>query len=401
LIQLLSLFLVLSMPGTAILVGVVRRVAAWEIQGNFERIRPWVLKVHRYGALGVILLAVAIWLLRGPLIHALSLPGSDGLVEVLTAGGLWVVVCIDRGLLQAKRAYRDVSANLIVEGSVRMVAMVGFSALGLGLSGAALGLLLAELAAVVHARVRVLAVLHHLVPSEQGSIKEDVDSELLVTSVAAPLAGEVAGGDLHSGRDLFADIAAAFVGLALLAVLQNADLIILGSKAAENRAAYASISVASKALVFWALTFSNYLLAEATIGFHRRKGALRQLSHTLGILVVPAVVLLIAAFSAPALLLRIVFRSHSAAAASAFPELVIAMIFLCVSIVITNYLLASARRWVVGILAGGAALLVILVLRSEGGILGTARGDLTAQGAIAAALTAALFVHHRLMRSSS
>ena len=42
LIQLLSLFLVISMPGTALLVGVVRRVTALDAGGHSDLVRKWV-----------------------------------------------------------------------------------------------------------------------------------------------------------------------------------------------------------------------------------------------------------------------------------------------------------------------------------------------------------------------
>src|SRR5437016_4078349 len=87
--QLLVLFLVLSMPGSALLVAVVRRVTAWSMAGQADRIKPWASTVRRWGMLGLALLALVAWLSRSWLATALSLPGPDGVAEVQIAGGAW------------------------------------------------------------------------------------------------------------------------------------------------------------------------------------------------------------------------------------------------------------------------------------------------------------------------
>ena len=96
----------------------------------------------------------------------------------------------------------------------------------------------------------------------------------------------------HTGRHLAADMVTALVSLALLAVLQNADVIVLGSQAPHRSGSYAAISVPSKALVYAAFVFVNYLLPESAIRWHQGSHALRQLGHTLLVLVLPAAVLL-------------------------------------------------------------------------------------------------------------
>ncbi len=142
LIDLLSLFLVVSLPGTALLVGVVRRVSAWQASGLGGRVRPWVARVHRIGEASIVVLAVVTVLIRGPVAHALSLPSPSGVAEVLTAGGVWILVSIDRGLLQVGRDYRDLSVNLVIEATMRCALTLGMAA-ELGVEGAALGLLFA------------------------------------------------------------------------------------------------------------------------------------------------------------------------------------------------------------------------------------------------------------------
>ncbi len=91
------------------------------------------------------------WLIRVPVAHALSLPSPSGVAEILTAGGVWILVSIDRGLLQVGRDYKDLSINLVIEAVMRCALTVGMAA-ELGVEGAALGLLFAELITATHAR---------------------------------------------------------------------------------------------------------------------------------------------------------------------------------------------------------------------------------------------------------
>jgi O-antigen/teichoic acid export membrane protein len=391
-VVLLSLFLVLSLPGSALLVAVVRRITAWESEGHGDRVHSWVVRVHRVGAAAVVVLALAIWLARAPLISALSLPGPGGLVEILTAAGIWVLVSIDRGLLQARQDYRDLSINLVVEAVTRTACTIGFAAVW-GVTGAALGVLVGELITAVHARVTAMAALAR---RPRSTVAAGV---LAVATEPVPTAANGAPSSVHTPRVLAADMATALVSLALLAILQNADVIAVGSQAPHRSGSYAAISVPSKALVYGALVFINYLLPESAIRWHQGSHALRQLGHTLLVLVLPAALLLGVSVVGPRKLLDLVYGSKLATAAPAFSTLVAAMVFLCVTVVLTVYLLGVGWRWVVLLLAVGTGALALVTLRAHGGYLATARADLVIQAALALALGAALVaVHHRAGR---
>lgn len=381
-IVLLSLFLVLSMPGSALLVAVVRRITAWESEGRGDRVHGWAVRVHRVGAMAVIILALGIWLLRGPLISALSLPGPGGVVEILTAAGIWVLVSIDRGLLQARQDYRNLSVNLVLEAVTRTGFTIGFASVW-GVTGAAFGVLLGEIVTAVHARITAMAAVARGPQLATGD------------GVTGTAAAGTAATSTHTGRHLAADMATALISLALLAVLQNADVIAFGSQAPGRSGSYAAISVPSKALVYAALVFINYLLPESAIRWHQGSHALRQLGHTLMILALPAVLLLGVSTVAPKKLLDLVFRHKLAGAAAAFSTLVLAMVFLCVTVVLTVYLLGVGWRWVVVLLAVGTGALILFTLRAHGHYLATARADLAVQGGLALATTVALVAVHR------
>jgi O-antigen/teichoic acid export membrane protein len=386
LVVLIGLFTVLSLPGSALLVGVVRRVSAWEAGGARERVRPWMARVHRVGGVALVAWAALMVLLRVPVAHALSLQGPSGVAEILTAGGVWVLVSIDRGLLQARRNYKALSVNLVIEATTRTALTVGL-ATALGLEGAALGLLFAELATAVHARLTSTRTWAQASPAVPGAV---------------PLTDVSAADEVHTARDLVADLVTALGSLALLAVLQNADVILLGSQAPHRSGAYGAISVPSKALVFGALVLVNYLLPEATIRHQQGSHALRQLGHTFVVVAIPCVTLLGLALVAPHRLLGVVFGHRLTAASPAFATLVLAMVLLCVTVVLTIYLLGVGWRWVVAVLGAGAAALVVGAALAGGRFLPTARADLGVQAVLCAAMVVAFVtVHRRTTRARS
>jgi O-antigen/teichoic acid export membrane protein len=384
LIDLLALFLVVSMPGTALLVGVVRRVSAWQASGLGERVRPWVARIHRIGELGIVVLALIMWLIRSPVAHALSLPSPSGVTEILTAGGVWILVSIDRGLLQVGRDYKDLSINLVIEAVTRCALTVGMAA-GLGVEGAALGLLFAELITATHARISATRAVARstmaAVPAEPEVAIEETGGALAMT--------------VHGGKVLLADVLTALGSLLLLAILQNTDVIMLGRKMHEHSGAYAAISVPAKALVFVALVLVNYLLPEAALRHQRGSHALRQLFHTLGVMAIPCALLLALAVAVPKRLLGIVFGHRLTAAAPAFSTLVLAMIFLSVTVALAIYLLGIGWRWVVVVLALGAIALAGATDAADGRYLSTARADLVVQVALCVVMTTCFVLVHR------
>ncbi|MHB1503864.1 MAG: lipopolysaccharide biosynthesis protein [Acidimicrobiales bacterium] len=382
--QLLSVFLIISMPGSAVLVGVVRRAAAWEVAGRRDLLRAWAVRLHRLAFACVVGLGAVTFLAQGTVAHALSLPSTAGVFEILTAGGVWVMVAIDRGLLQSQRAYRKVAGNLLVEGGVRTVLTVGLTLAGLGLAGAATGILLAEILGALHVRWLVSRELAPAGGNARPGFSQAVVAERQLRA-GAQQAGQLAR-----------DVGTALASLALVALLQNADLLVLGRRDPGHVGQYAAISVASKALVFGALALGGYLLPEAAIRWHRGSHALRQLGATGLMLALPALGLLLVSLAMPGDLLRLVFGARLSGAAPAFATLVGAMIFLSTTVVLTNYLLGVGWRWIVLILAGGAVLILVLVWRARGVPVATARADLLAQ-AVLAGVTATAFtvVHHR------
>jgi O-antigen/teichoic acid export membrane protein len=362
------------------------------------------------------------WLIRVPVAHALHVAAPNGVFEILTAAGVWILVSIDRGLLQASRDYTDLSINLAIEATVRCVLTVGL-AKQWGVEGAALGVLLGELVTAVHARVtstrataRNTALATNAGPAARTDPAATADPaasadpatriehgepeqqrELaLEQAVGDERAGAVVATAVHGGKDLAADVMVSLGSLLLMALLQNLDVIILGAKQPSHRDAYAAISVPSKALVLVALVLVNYLLPEAAIRHQRGSHALKQLAHTFAVMAVPCLVLLGIAVVAPRGLLTLVFGHRYVAAAPAFSSLVLAMIFMSVTVALTIYLLGIGFRWVVLVLALGAGALAAAAAAAAGGqYTGTARADLAVQVGLCAVMLMCFVVVHR------
>lgn len=381
--QLGGLFLVLSMPGSALVVAVVRRVSAWESAGEHDRVDPWIASWRRRGLVAVAALVGVAIAVRWALADALSMPSPAGVSEILVAGGIWALLSIDRGVLQARTQYTALATNLAVEAVVRTVIMVALPAAGAGVGSVALGQLCAVTAADVHAR---------WVLSKPGrSVQRDeVETQPQVAEPAAVAAEHVLV-DPPESRQLAKDLAAALAALALLALLQSVDVIFYGRHDPDGAGDYNAVSVASKVLVFLAVVLGGYVLPEAATRWHRGEKATRQLFAGVAILAVPAVALLAASIAAPRLFLGLAFGTDLDDASAALFPLALAMTFLAVNVLLTMYLLAVGRFVVLAPLLVAAVAAVVAVNLADGRPVATARADLACEAAlfVAAALLVA------------
>ena len=389
--QLLGLFFILSMPGSAILVGVVRRVTGLQTTGQAHRVRSWVARVHRICLVAIAVEIGVVLLLQGWIARQLHLSSGVGVVLILVAAGIWILLCVDRGLLQAHRSYGQLAINLGIEGGVRTVLVLVLVLCGAGVPGYALGVLVGEVAATLHA---------HWVADRAWAdpATAPVAQDAVSTPIVPDDGSDALPAVLLARRRLLADVSAAFVGLALLGVLQNVDVILLGRLDHAQVGPYAAISVASKALVFGALALGAYLLPEATIRWNEGGHAVRQLGVTLLFLSVPAALLLGIAVLVPAQFLTLVFSARLATASAAFAPLVLAMMCLSFTVLVTNYLFGTGSRWIVLLLATGSAVAVAAVTAADGDPLSTAWADLGVQGSLALAMAVAFLAIHRRHR---
>ncbi len=375
--QLIGVFFVVSTPGSAVLVGVVRRVTRWA--GSPAEVSRWGAELHRRATWALLLFAAAV-LGSGPWVGSLlgrrDACGLDA-IAIAIAGAVWVLLCVDRGLLQAHREYRLLSGNLLLEGAARTAFMIAFGVAGFGVTGVAVGVLVAELCTAVHARV----VANRAWRAEDGAQGRRPAAGAVGDAVRSWFGALRRRGGRGFGRDTVVrrDVFAAVVGLAAIAVLQNIDVIAMGREAPRAAGAYAAVSVSSKALVFVALVVAGYLLPEAAISRRDGRHALRQLSVSLAVLAAPAALLVLVAAAVPRLFLSTVFSSRYVSASGAFLPLALAMVCLSGTVIMTMYLLGVGDRLFVVALVGAAALATAAVALADGVPRTTARVDLGVQ----------------------
>lgn len=386
--QLIAIFLVLSMPGSALLVAVVRRIAAWSADGRHADATRWIASVRRRGVYLLVAWAGVAVGCRWPIAHLLSLHHADGVAEILVAGGGWALLSVERGVLQSQRAYTGLARNLCVEAGVRTGLTVALVAGGLGIEGAALAVLASMAVAIGDARLSEARAAAPVVAGAAVSVVAGAAAPVVATAgAAAPVVATAGPADLDGGtRHLASDLVVALLALGLLAGLQNLDVLIVGHDAPASSGPYGAISVASKAIVFGALVLVGYLLPEAVLQRHAGGHALHQLTVALALIGAPVLLLAGAAAVAPHLLLSVAFGPDKTAAAGAFATLVLAMGALACSVLFTHYLLGIGRRRVVALLAAGAVALLAGVATAHGRATSTARAELVCQLALALVL---------------
>jgi O-antigen/teichoic acid export membrane protein len=396
--QLTGLFLILSMPGSAVVVAVVRRVTMWHDEGSGHLVRRWAGRVHRQGFLVVLAWGVVVFTTRHWIALLLGQRSGVGIAAILTAAAFFVLLSLDRGLLQARRAYRPLALNLLVEGGMRTAAVLVLVGAGQGSSGAAVGILVAEAATAAHARyaaVRVWSVDGIGTTGTTASGRPPASSWLSGwTSAIRP--DHVLDGSRLARHRVVVDLVIASLSLSMVAVLQNVDVLVVGRDSPAHSGAYAAVSVTSKAIVFGAVVLGSYLLPEAAIRWRQGGHALRQLGVVLVLLSIPAAALLAIGLGAPHLLLKVVFHHAYTSAAAALAPLIGAMILLSISVILTMYLLAIGRRWVAGVLAAGGLALGLAVSLVHGRPHPTAVVDLGVQAGVLVVLVIGFTVAHSI-----
>ncbi len=362
--QMVGIFIVVSLPGSAIAIAVVRRSSWWLARGGHAELEAWRRAASRL-ALRSYAVFVLVALGASPLVGA-ALGGRSWVAVFLTTlgAGCWVALATERAFLQACRRYHPLAANLLLEGIVRVVAVMTGGVL-FGVTGAVAGIALCEAITWAHAWWAAARA----VPS---------------TTQTAPGA--------PPRRELGIDLSAAVVAFAMLAFLQYVDVFVVGRLYLSGSGRYGSIAVVAKTLVYVAIALSYYLLPEASLG-HREGGhARRPLAMVLGIYLVPCVLLEAVSIAAPYRLLNLVYQPRYLGASGSLKWLVAAMACLGLSFLLSTYLLARGARLVAAWLALGAGGTVALLATGNGRWHPTAQRDLIAQFVIAAALTASTAV---------
>ncbi|HEY7074629.1 MAG TPA: glycosyltransferase, partial [Solirubrobacteraceae bacterium] len=211
-----STFIILAVPGSALQVAVARETALGRLGDAPSLASTMVSWRRRLAACGVAVTAAAL-LLHEQIADLIAVRESYAAAATATVGCLWIMLSVERGALQGIHAYRPVAISVVLEALGRLTFGLILVAFGLGVTGAALGTPLAMLAVML---ALMVVSRRRLGPAPGGA-------------PARPL-----------GR-LVGDAWPAVVALFLVAVLQNVDVILVKRQiGGEAAGAYAAAAVA-------------------------------------------------------------------------------------------------------------------------------------------------------------
>jgi glycosyltransferase involved in cell wall biosynthesis/O-antigen/teichoic acid export membrane protein len=329
-----SAFVILMVGGQSIQVAAAREATLGHL-GVDGRLRATIQTWTRQLIVATVVLSVVGVLIRQPLADLLGTSEHPWAVAGLPAtGSLWLLLSLQRGVLQGLSLYAPVGFSLIGEAVGRIVCGLILFGVGLGVTGAYLG---NPLAFVIVALWMSRVLARRLGPPEH----DDADGRALAG--ARPL------------LTLVGDNWIPIIGLLLLAALQNVDVIVGRHQFdGDGAGSYAAAAVAAKSVVWVAIGIGLQLLPEATrraaAGLDPRPALLRALA-VLAVVAVPALIIFALM---PHFLMRAAFGPDLTQASSALPVLGVAMTLLAVAYLTVQYMVALGELkfvWVLGVVA--------------------------------------------------
>jgi O-antigen/teichoic acid export membrane protein len=334
---LLNLTVILTVPGSALQVAAARESTLGRL-GRGGELAATLDRWTRH--LGMLLVAVAIVgvLGRAQIAALLNVEEQWAAASVPVAAVLWLLLSVQRGLLQGLHAYRPVALSLVLDAVMRLGFGVALVLIGLDVTGAYLSTLLAFLG--------LAAGLHLVLRRRLGAPVRDTEQ--------------------HPLRQLAWGGAVPIAALMLVAALQNVD-VIMAKHALDGDTAgiYAACTVAAKALVWVAVGLGMWVLPEATrraAGGGDARPVLLRAFAIIGAIAAPA---LIAYAAVPALVLRVAFGSAYEAGESVLLLLGIAYGLLATLYLAVQFLLGLHHVRFAAVLVVAAALLPVVLLGAD------------------------------------
>jgi len=334
---LLSAYIILMVPGSALQIAAAREVSREVAAGSTtagSEVRSWLARL----AVGTLVVAVLAIPLRGVIGALINVDDLWAAAAVPVTAMLWMILAVERGVLQGHQRYSTVALSIVGEATTRIIFAVLLVAIGLDVTGAFLGSALSLLAVAL---VLLVPLGRRLAPAE-GDERE-----------ASRL------------RDLLAGAWIPVIGLTLLFALQELHIIIVKHEASDEAAgSYAVAAVAAKAIIWVAVGLGMYLLPEAARRAETGVDARPILLRTLALIAAASVPMVLIYAVAGRPLLKAVFGEELTAASDALPWLGLAMAMLACAYLSVQYLLAMGRAnfiWVLGVAAVMEVVLLIAI----------------------------------------
>jgi O-antigen/teichoic acid export membrane protein len=331
---LVSAWIILMVPGSALQVAVAREVSRATASASDAAGAGVVRWLERLALATLVVAALAIPL-RGVIASIVNVEEDWAAAAVPVSGMLWAFLSVERGALQGFGSYRPVALSVIGEATTRLLFALALVGLGLDVTGAFLGTALSLVAMAIVLGIALRPRLPH---------------------ADHPAVG------LSRLRDLLVQARVPVAALTLLFALQELPVIVVKHEASGDIAgAYAVAAVAAKSIIWVAVGLGLYLVPEAARRSESGVDARPILLRMLGLIAVfGAPAMLIFGFAAEPLL-SAAFGDDLTAGASALPWLGLAMILLACTYLAVQYMLALGRAVFIWALAVAAAIEVPLV----------------------------------------
>jgi O-antigen/teichoic acid export membrane protein len=332
---LISSFIIMMVPGSALQVAAAREISHELAEGNPNAgagVRRWLERL----VVATVVVAILAIPVRSVIATVINIDQDWAAAAIPATAMIWVIVCVLRGSLQGFQQYKTVGLSLIGEATSRIVFALILVGIGLDVTGAFLG----SACSLIAIALILLVPLRRQLQGVNPAAAEDLRL-----------------------RDLLAGAGVPVVGLTLLLALQELHIIIVKHDASDDAASsYAVAAVAGKAIMWIAIGLGIYLLPEATRRARSGEDARPILLRTLALIAAMAVPMVLIYTVAGEPLLRAVFGPDLTDASDALPFLGLAMSLLACSYLSVQYLLAMGRANFLPVLAAGLAAEVPLLL---------------------------------------
>jgi O-antigen/teichoic acid export membrane protein len=332
---LLSSFIIMMVPGSALQVAAAREVSHDIAEGNPNAgagVYRWLVRL----VVGTVAVAVVAIPLRSLIAALINIDQDWAAAAIPVTAMIWMIVSVLRGVLQGFQQYRTVALSLVGEASSRIAFALLLVGIGLDVTGA----FLASAAALIAVGLVLLVPLRRQLAGVNPELAEDLRLRELLAGAWIPV-----------------------ISLTLLLGLQELHIIIVKHEASEDAASsYAVAAVAAKAIMWIAIGLGLYLLPEAARRAKTGEDARPILVRTLGLIAAMAVPMVLIYGVGGEPLLRIVFGEDLTDASDALPFLGLAMSLLACSYLSVQYLLAMGRASFLFVLGAGVIAEVAVLL---------------------------------------
>jgi O-antigen/teichoic acid export membrane protein len=315
---LVSYFLILAVGGYAMQLATAREAVLGHLgvgPAMATTIRAWTRSLLLF----TVAMTVVSVLLRHPIAKAVGVKQEWGAALGLPAGSLYLLLCIVRGFLQGLGDYKAVGISLVGEQLARLAIGGVLAAVGFGVTGAYIGTPLSFVVTLLYCGVLLRRHLGGPEPGRRPAVR-------LWTHV----------------RRAWAAIAA----LAVIAVLQNIDIIAAKHQFSTDLASsYSAVAVAAKVLIWVAMGAGFYLVPEVSRRHAAGEDTRPVLGKAIAIVAVAAIPCLLIYALVPHLLIKAAFGPKRLLAVDALFILGVAFTVLAGTYLAVQYMLALKRTW--------------------------------------------------------